>query len=67
MDMQAFLSTYGIWILLGLSVLFMFRMHAGHGMDHGGGHDHSQGDGEPDARPGEPEAAGTAHRHSGCC
>lgn len=66
--MQAFLSTYGVWILLGLFVVLMLRMHAGHGMGYGGSHDgdHPHDGGEPKAKPGGPEATGTTHRHSGC-
>ena len=67
--MQTFLSTYGTWILLGLGLLFMFRMHAGHGMGHGGSHggEQPQDGGEPAAKSGGPETAtGTTHRHSGC-
>jgi hypothetical protein len=37
--MNEFLQTYGSWIIFGLLMLLMFRMHAGgHGGAHSGGH-----------------------------
>ena len=68
--MQIFLSTYGTWILLGLSILVMYRMHAGHGMSHGGSHSSDQpqnGGREMTTKSDQPETtAGAPHRHSGC-
>lgn len=30
--MEAFLQTYGVWIVFGLFIILMLRMHSGHGM-----------------------------------
>lgn len=45
--MQAFLQTYGSWIVFGVLVLLMFRMHCVHGA-HGGHHVHSAHSGYDD-------------------
>ncbi len=37
--MGAFLQTYGVWIVFGIAIILMFRMHGGggmHGMHSGG-------------------------------
>lgn len=42
--MNEFLQTYGSWIIFGLLMLLMFRMHGGgHGSTHGGAHSGGHG------------------------
>ena len=60
--MWQFLQTYGAWIIAGLFILLMLRMHAGgmvHGTEHGG-HEQSTAPPADQPEPGSKEpGAGT--------
>lgn len=68
--MAEFMGSYGIWIILGLMLLFMWRGRGrGHGMGCGmGGHQHDHDEGaaaaEEVGEKGSPESG--RHRGSGC-